>query len=146
MLLLNIVLKYVFPPQTEDKEIIIHRESEENDMNNKFLTSILLNAEQICNSKDLSVLLVAVKEGAEYKDGKPTGNIDHYKHDIVLPFNQFEKITVKVKGAPIVTQEQIDQKGGSMKIRFKNLTGKFYRTGNGDYALSASADGLEVIT
>ena len=124
---------------------IITERSEEVNMASSLLTKVILNAEQICNSKDLSVLLVAVREGAEYKDGKPTGNIDHHKHDIVLPFSQFEKITVKVKGAPIVTQEQIDQKGGSMKIRFKNLTGKFYRTGNGDYELSASADGLEVV-
>ena len=139
------MLKFVSLPQTEDKEIIYHQESGVNNMSKKIIEKLSLVAEQICNSKDTTVILVSVREGAEYKDGKPTGNIDHYKHDVVLPFNQFEKITVKVKGAPIVTQEQIDQKGGSMKIRFKNLTGKFYRTGNGDYALSASADGLEVI-
>ena len=114
-------------------------------MASSLLTKVILNAEQICNSKDLSVLLVAVREGAEYKDGKPTGNIEGYKYEVVFPFAQFYKTRVKIKGAPIITQEQIDQKGGSMKIRFKNLTGKFYRTGNGDYELSASADGLEVI-
>lgn len=114
-------------------------------MNSKFITTVSLTAEQICNSKDVSVLLVAIREGAEYKDGKATGNIDHYKHDVVLPYNQFEKVTVKIKGVPVITQEQIDQKGGNVKIRFKNLTGKFYRTGNGEYALSASADGLEVV-
>ncbi|MGN1144964.1 MAG: hypothetical protein ACI4R5_00835, partial [Acetatifactor sp.] len=61
-------------------------------MNTKFITNVTLTAEQICNSKDIAVLLVAVREGAEYKDGKATGNIDHYKYDVVLPCNQFEKI------------------------------------------------------
>ncbi len=114
-------------------------------MNTKFISNVTLTAEQICNSKDIAVLLVAVREGAEYKDGKATGNIDHYKHDAVLPCNQFEKITVKIKGAPIITQEQLEQKGGSIKVRFKNLTGKFYRTSTGEYALSATAEGLEVV-
>lgn len=115
-------------------------------MNSKFITNVTITAEQICNSKDITVLLVAVREGAEYKDGKATGVIDHFKYDAVLPSNQFEKVTVKIKGACIVTQEQLEQKGGSIKVRFKNLTGKFYRTGTGEYALSATAEGLEVVS
>ncbi len=115
-------------------------------MNNKLITSVILTADQICNAKDYTVILVSVREGAEYKDGKPTGNVDHYKYDVVLPFNLYEKITVKIKGAPILTQEQIAQNNGSIKICFKNLTGKFYRSGNGTYALTASADGLEVVS
>lgn len=114
-------------------------------MKTKFITSIGITAEQICNSKDTTVLLVSVREGPEFKDGKATGVIDHHKYDVVLPFFQFEKVSVKIKGAPLVTQEQLEQKGGNIKIRFKNLQGKFYRTNTGEYALSASADGLEVV-
>ena len=114
-------------------------------MNSKLLTTVTLTAEQICNSKDVSVILVSVKKGEEYKDGKPTGVIDHYKHEIALPYNQYEKITVKMKGACILTQEQLEQKGGSLKVRFKNLTGKFYRTNSGEYGLSATAEGMEVV-
>lgn len=114
-------------------------------MASSLLTKVPLTAEQICNSKDTTVILVSVRGVPEYKDGKPTGNIDGYRYEVACPWAQLDKIKVKIKGELIVTQEQIDQKGGSMKIRFKNLTGKFYRTGNGDYELSASADGLEVV-
>ena len=114
-------------------------------MNTKFITSIGITAEQICHSKDTTVLLVSVREGAEFKNGKPTGVIDHHKYDVALPFFQFEKVPVKIMGAALVTQEQLEQKGGSIKVRFKNLQGKFYRTNTGEYALSASADGLEVV-
>lgn len=109
------------------------------------ITKFVLTAEQICNTKDTTAILVAVRAGMEYKDGKATGNSDHYKYDVVLPANQYEKVSVKIKGDCLITPEQLEQKGGSMKVRFKNLTGKFYRTGTGDYALSATADGLEVI-
>lgn len=111
----------------------------------KIINNIIITAEQICNSKDTAVLLVSVRKGIEYANGKPTGNIDHYKYDSALPYNQFEKIPVKIKGNPLVTQEQLEKNGGTLKVRFKNLTGKLYRTSTGEYSLSASADGLEVV-
>ena len=66
----------------------------------KVLNNIIITAEQICNSKDTAVLLVSVRKGIEYANGKPTGNIDHYKYDSALPYNQFEKIPVKIKINP----------------------------------------------
>ena len=45
----------------------------------------------------------------------------------------------------VLTQEMIDAAGGKMKVKFKNLTGKIYRTNSGVYDVSASADGVEVI-
>lgn len=98
-------MDYIFNPILNQ---IITQEREKNNMTIKFNTKISLTAEQICNSKDTSVLLVTVREGAEYMNGKPTGNIDHHKYDVVLPHNYFEKITVKIKDDAIITQEQLD--------------------------------------
>lgn len=114
-------------------------------MSKKLINNLIINAEQICNSKDTSVLIVDIREGIRYENGKPTGEIDHYKYDVVLPFNQYEKITVKIKGNALLTLEQITQKGGSVKVKFKDLTGKLYRNSNGDYDLSANATGLEIV-
>ena len=126
------------------KLITAKRESEDYKMR-KIINNIIITAEQICNSKDTVVLLVSVRKGVEYVNGKPTGNTDHHKYDSALPYNQFEKITVKIKGDPLVTQEQLEKNGGTLKVRFKNMTGKLYRTSTGEYSLSASADGLEVV-
>lgn len=63
----------------------------------------------------------------------------------MIPQNKYDKITVKISGDILISNEQIAQKGGSLKVKFKNLTGKFYRMSNGDYGFSATAEGLEVI-
>ena len=114
-------------------------------MSRVILRNIKLNTEQLCNNKDTTVLLIAIREGVEYQDGKPTGNISHYKYDTVLPYNAYEKLTVKIAGVPLITQEQIDQKGGTVKVKFRNLVGAVYMKSNGEFAISASADGMEVV-
>lgn len=110
-----------------------------------FILRLILISEQLCGNSIGTAILLSVADAMEYIDGKPTGNIIAQKYTIVCPDNQYEKLTVKVKGTkPILTNEQIQQKGGSVKVTFKNLTGRFYRTNSGEYALSASADSVEV--
>ena len=70
----------------------------------------------------------------------------HIKYEVVFPENNFEKVTVKVPGTkPVMTPEELELQKGKVKIKFKNLSGKFYRTNSGEYALSCKADGVEVI-
>ena len=45
----------------------------------------------------------------------------------------------------MITNDQIQQAGGQVRVIFDNLTGKFYRTNSGEYALSCNADSAEVI-
>lgn len=114
----------------------------ENFMNIK---DIQLNSQQICGNTTGTGLLLSVSDGYEYVNGKATDTITHIKNTVVFTDNQYEKMIVKVKGnKPLLTNEQIQQKGGSVKVAFKNLTGRFYRTNTGEYALSASADSMEV--
>ncbi len=89
--------------------------------------------------------MLGIADLMEFVDGKPTNNVIGQKLTVVCPDNMYEKLTIKVKGGkPAITNEQLQQKGGQVKITLKNLTGKFYRTNSGEYALSCSADGWEV--
>lgn len=109
------------------------------------ITNIQLTSQQISGNSTGTGLLLSVSDGYEYVNGKPTDTITHIKSTVVFTDNQYEKITVKVKGnKSVLTNEQIQQKGGSVKVAFKNLTGRFYRANTGEYALSASADSMEV--
>ena len=110
------------------------------------VTDFLLTPEQISgNTSGTAILVPPVSLGYEYINGKATDTISHIKYTAVFPDNQYEKVVIKVKGnKPIITTEQIQQKGGSVKVTFKNLTGRFYRTSSGDYALTVSADSMEV--
>ena len=109
------------------------------------LTKIKLNATQICGNDDGESILLNVSSLEEYVDGKPNGKVIGQKYHIVCPNNSYEKFIVKIKGKPVITNDQLQQKGGQVKVVFDNLTGKFYRTNSGEYAVSCNADGMEVM-
>lgn len=110
------------------------------------ITDINLNAMQIAGNADGIGLLIGMTAGFDYVDGKKTANQSHIKYEIVFQDNLYNKEVVKVPGTkPIVTPEQLEQQKGKIKVKFKNLSARFYRTNNGEYALSAKAEGVEVI-
>lgn len=107
---------------------------------------IEINEEQIAGNKEAIGLLIDITPGFDYENGKKTDIQSHIKYKTVFPDKDFEKIVVKVPGTkPILTEEQLAQQKGKIKIKFKNLSGKFYRTSNGEHALSCKAEGVEVI-
>lgn len=109
------------------------------------ITDIKLTTEQIAGVNDGNALAVGITDGYEFVDGKRTEHQTHKKVEAVMLNNKYEKIIVKVVGIKqSLTAEMIAQSGGTVKVRFKNLTGKFYRTSSGEYALSCTADGVEV--
>ncbi len=110
------------------------------------INDVRLLCAQISGNTDGSGILLGTNIGYEYEDGKRTNKQSHIKYETVFPDNAYEKVLVKVPGTkPVVTEEQLAQQSGKLKIRFKNLTGKFYRTNSGEYALSCSADSVEVV-
>lgn len=110
------------------------------------ITDVKLIGEQISGNNDGSALAVGIADGYEYVDGKRTENQICKKVEAVMPNNKFDKFVIKVAGVKHpLTAELIAQNGGSVKVRFKNLTGKFYRTSSGEYALSCTADAVEVV-
>lgn len=110
------------------------------------LMNIILNTAQISGNTDGTAMAIGVSPGYQYQDGKKTDTITYTKVNTVFVDNAYEKMSVKVLDTkPILTQEAIELAGGKKKIKFKNLTGKIYRTANGDYAVSVSADSMEVL-
>lgn len=84
--------------------------------------------------------------GYDYVNDKRADTPTFMYEEVVFLDNDFEKVTVKVPGTkPLVPAEQLKQQKGKIKVKFKNLRGRFYRTNSGEYALSCSADGVEVI-
>lgn len=110
------------------------------------ITNINLTTNQICGNPDGTAMAIAVAPGYKYEDGKRTDIVEYIKVSTVFVDNAFEKMNVKVYDLKTaLSQDGINLAGGKKKVKFKNLTGKIYRTGNGDYAISASADAMEVL-
>ena len=116
------------------------------EVNNLRITDIKLISVQIAGNAEGAGILLNMTPGYDYVDGKRTDAQSHIKYEVVFPDNAFEKVLVKIPGTKaIITGEQLAQQSGRAKVKLKNLTGKFYRTNSGEYALSCSADGVEVI-
>lgn len=111
------------------------------------LNKLNLTPAQIAGNNDGIGVLLSIVPGYGYdENGKRTDTQTHTKNTVVFIDNDYEKIVVKVPGTKeVVTKELLAQQGGKVKVKFKNLTGKFYRTNNGEYALSCTADSVEVI-
>lgn len=111
------------------------------------VTDFTLDASDISGNAEGIGYLLGQRPYYEYVSGKKTENQLGITYNGVFPDNLFEKAAVKVANTQVViTDEQILKSNGKMKVRFKNLTGKFYRTNSGEYVLSCRADGLEVIS
>ena len=111
------------------------------------ITDIKLTVLQIAGNADGTGILLNIAPGYNYVGGKREDTQSHIRLEIVFPENAFEKVWVKVPGTkPIVTEEHLAQQSGKLRVKCKNLTGKFYRaTNSGEYLLTCSADGAEVI-
>lgn len=108
--------------------------------------NLKLTPYQISGNVEGTGILLNILLGYEYENGIRTDRQTFLKYQVVYPDNGFEKATVKVPGTkPVVTEEQLEQQNGKIKVRFKNLTGKIYRSNSGDLMLSCKADGVEVI-
>ena len=110
------------------------------------ITKITLTAHQISGTAEGTGLVLSITPGYEFQNGKKTDIISHMKYETVFTNNGYEKMTIKVLDTkPVLTNEAISQAGGQKKVKFKNLSGRIYRTSTGEYAVSASAESAEVL-
>lgn len=111
------------------------------------ITDIVLTADQITNSVDGIALVGDVADGYEYSDGKRAETPSYKRVTVALPKRKLEQIVVKVMDMKIpLTPELLEQKSGSVKVKFKNLSGRYYYDREAkEYKLSCKADGLEVL-
>ncbi len=111
------------------------------------ISDFILNDAQITNSTDGIVFVADVTDGYEYVDGKRAESPSFKKLTVSLPKRKLEQIVVKVMDMKLpLTTELLEQKGGSVKVKFKNLTGRFYFDRDShEPKLSCKADGVEVL-
>lgn len=110
------------------------------------ISNLKLTPAQIAGNTEATGILISVTPGYEYQNGKRTETQTHIKYEVVFPENDFEKVPIKVPGTkPVVTEEQLEQQKGKIRVKVRSLSGKFYRGNDGEYVLTCSADGVEVI-
>lgn len=101
---------------------------------------ILLNGEAI---------LLGSKPVYLYENGRKVDTVVAQRYHVLNEANDYEHLQIKANGSePIIKNEDLEkmkQTGTKVKVRFKNLVGKFYRKDTGEWVLSYSADGVEVI-
>ena len=109
------------------------------------VTDVILNVNQISGNSEGTGISTGMTIVNQYLNGKKTDIPAYLKVETVFPDNKYEKLNVKVRDLKLpLTEEQLKQKR-EVRIRFKNLTGRFYRTEMGTYELSVSADSMEVL-
>lgn len=108
----------------------------------KLLISLML----INNGSDI-LLITGVHILKKFVDGKPTDQLDGMRYTCVLPANKYEQITIKLDNpVPVITPEELEAKGGTVKAKAKGFEGRFYKDNkSGDYRFTAKATSLEVI-
>lgn len=92
-------------------------------------------------------VLDGVRLSYEYKDNQRTDKVNGLKVTVVLPANRYEKLTVTVAD-PIDRLSAVLDKtpaGTPVLVGFGNFTARVYRDRNGDKAVSAKADSVQVI-
>lgn len=93
-----------------------------------------------------TVLLTDIREVFAYEGGKRTEKPDGFRCTVVAPLRKYTQLTIKVPRA-VVTEEQLAaSKDGMIKVKVKGFRGRFYRTREGDYAFTSTADAMEVVT
>ncbi len=108
------------------------------------VTDIAFSIEQIAGS-DI-VLLTDIRESYSYEDGKRTNTLEGFKNTVVAPSRKFTEFTIKTPKAVITPEQLAAAKDGMLKVKVKGFAGRFYRTRDGEYAFTATADALEVVT
>lgn len=107
------------------------------------ISDINLGIEQVAGSDRL--LVKDVRESYLYQDGKRTKEVDGYRYLCVAPDRKYEELSVKTTKAWVTRDQLVAAKGGMIMVKVKGFQGKFYRTRDGEYAFTATAEALEVV-
>lgn len=92
------------------------------------------------------MICINVREVKEFVDGKPTGKVIGYNYTVVCPSNKYEQFSIRVlQPQPVITTEELEVKGGSVKVKVKNFEGRFYQNSQNKIQFSAKATAIEVI-
>lgn len=107
------------------------------------ISTILLPLSSIAHSD--TVLLIDVVEQKQFENGQITDTIIGYKCKVVCPGNKYQMLGVKLKHKPSITQSDIDKNNVSLKVQFKNFSGKLFQGKDKQVYISAQADELMIV-
>lgn len=108
------------------------------------VNKLKITLQQVANS-DI-ILITGVREVKEFQDGRPTDRTVAYSYTVVCPANKYEQFNLKVEQKqPVITNEELEARGGAVKARVKGFEGKFYQNKNKDILFTAKAIGIEVV-
>lgn len=89
--------------------------------------------------------VIAVSPYYEYVEGKRSDTVLGQKYTVGIGAPLYCQVAVKVpKLAPIFDNKEIESSGGSIPVTFKNGVASFYRTPNGGYDITFSAEKVDV--
>lgn len=94
---------------------------------------------------DAKLILLEVAPYYSYVDGKRTNTLLGYRY-LVVEDKTFDKMFVKIPSpVPAVTMEMLETAKKRILVTFDNAMAKPYRNQNGDYDLSITASGINII-
>lgn len=104
---------------------------------------IIVNEQQV--TKGGPMLYIGGRPVKEFKDGKSTEKIVGYSYTIVCPSNKYEQFQLKVEQPqPLLTPEELEAKGGTVKVKVKGFEGRFYQNAEKQIIFTAKATAIEV--
>ena len=108
------------------------------------ITKLILPLSVIAGGSD-TVLLTDVSPIKEFINGKPTDKILGFRYSCVCPAAKYVAIEIRVEqSAPVITPEELEAKGGTIKAKVKGFEGRFFKNRDGNYIFTSKATGIEV--
>ncbi len=91
------------------------------------------------------LILLEVAPYYSYVDGKRTDTMLGYRY-LVVEDKTFEKMSVKIPSSePAITPETLETAKKRIMVAFNGAFARPYRTQNGDYDLSITATGIQIL-
>jgi len=106
------------------------------------LMNIVRNIELPLNvlTKGVPPILARVSEWQDHESKKALGT----RYEIVCVGNAYEKVTVKVSAAPVITQAEIDNAPSPITVDFTGFSARIYEM-SGNVDISAKADAILIL-
>lgn len=109
----------------------------------RLLKLIIFTMKQLVGEE--KALLCEVGDDNEYVDDKPTGKRLGTKYTVACPKRAYEKIAVKVPGAPAITAEELAGAASPIWVTFEGFKASAYQGRTGEIGFTCRADQITVV-
>lgn len=110
------------------------------------ITKLTPTLELLNRGKNIFYLSEPPKTYNLYVDGKRTEQIGGTVYTILLPGFGYAPYTIKVEGelTPAIPPEKFQDSDALLPVKIEGFSGRIYRTGEGNYALAATATSIKL--